>query len=367
MGGRLKMLNQRRIRDFGVEVGKLEPGPKNSITDVKGVKVGHQTIIEGININTGVTAVLPHDDNIFREKLLASSYVINGFGKSVGMVQINELRTLETPIILTNTLSVGTAAQGLVEYMLKKTPEIGDKTGTVNPIVCECNDQYLNDIRGCHVEREHVFKAINNASKTFKEGSLGAGRGMSCYGLKGGIGTASRVIDLNGKLYTMGILVMSNFGRIEDFILNNRSVGEEMKNIIKKDHNKLQFNSYDKDKKEKGSIIIIMATDIPMSSHQLHRISKRSIIGLNRTGSYMGNGSGEIIIGFTTGVRINHHNDNAFNSIKRLNSNKIDSLFRAVGESTEEAIYNSMICAETVKGRDGNIRCSLKKYINHII
>ena len=180
------------------------------------------------NIKTGVTAIIPHSDNIFREKLICSSYVINGFGKSVGLVQINELGTLETPIILTNTLSVGTCSTALVKYMLKENDDIGVTTGTVNPVVCECNDGYLNDIRGLHVKEEDVFDATENAEINFKEGNIGAGTGMSCYQLKGGIGSASRVLKLDDKEYTIGSLVLSNFGLKEDLLVDGIKVGEKI-------------------------------------------------------------------------------------------------------------------------------------------
>ena len=261
------------IENIKLKIGKLQKGKNNLITDVKGVKVGHKTLDNG-NIKTGVTAIIPHSDNIFREKLICSSYVINGFGKSVGLVQINELGTLETPIILTNTLSVGTCSTALVKYMLKENDDIGVTTGTVNPVVCECNDGYLNDIRGLHVKEEDVFDAIENAEINFKEGNIGAGTGMSCYQLKGGIGSASRVLKLDDKEYTIGSLVLSNFGLKEDLLVDGIKVGEK---ILEKESEEL----------EKGSIIIILATDIPMNERQLKRIAKRVPIGLARTGSHI--------------------------------------------------------------------------------
>ena len=273
------------IENIKLKIGKLQKGKNNLITDVKGVKVGHKTLDNG-NIKTGVTAIIPHSDNIFREKLICSSYVINGFGKSVGLVQINELGTLETPIILTNTLSVGTCSTALVKYMLKENDDIGVTTGTVNPVVCECNDGYLNDIRGLHVKEEDVFDAIENAEINFKEGNIGAGTGMSCYQLKGGIGSASRVLKLDDKEYTIGSLVLSNFGLKEDLLVDGIKVGEK---ILEKESEEL----------EKGSIIIILATDIPMNERQLKRIAKRVPIGLARTGSHIGNGSGDIAVSYT--------------------------------------------------------------------
>ncbi|SHH19926.1 D-aminopeptidase [Caloranaerobacter azorensis DSM 13643] len=350
------MKGQKRIRDYCVIIGELKPGEKNAITDVKGVKVGHVTLNNG-SVKTGVTAILPHEGNIFKDKVIASSHVINGFGKTIGTIQIEELGTIETPIILTNTLSVGLATDALIEYMLKENEDIGFTTGTVNPVVCECNDGYLNDIRGRYVKKEHVFEAIQNADVEFEEGAVGAGAGMSCYGLKGGIGSSSRQIELDNRTYTVGILVLSNFGRKEDLTINGIRIGKMIS-----EKNKVKCNESDK-----GSIIVILATDIPMTSRQLKRISRRAVIGLNRTGSYMGNGSGEIVIGFTTSNRISHYEKEATTNIKMFNENKIDVVFRAVAEATEEAILNSLICADTTEGRDGHIRYSLKEYIGLIL
>lgn len=341
------------IENIKLKIGKLPKGKNNLITDVKGVKVGHKTLDNG-NIKTGVTAIIPHSDNIFREKLICSSYVINGFGKSIGLVQINELGTLETPIILTNTLSVGTCSTALVKYMLKENEDIGVTTGTVNPVVCECNDGYLNDIRGLHVKEEDVFDAIENAEINFKEGNIGAGTGMSCYQLKGGIGSASRVLKLDDKEYTIGSLVLSNFGLKEDLLVDGIKVGEK---ILEKEREEL----------EKGSIIIILATDIPMNERQLKRIAKRVPIGLARTGSHIGNGSGDIVIAFSTANRINHYEDRDIVSIKIINENIIDKVFRGVIECVEEAVISSLLHSEKTIGTSEHKRESLKKYIDYLV
>lgn len=341
------------IENIKLKIGKLPKGKNNLITDVKGVKVGHKTLDNG-NIKTGVTAIIPHSDNIFREKLICSSYVINGFGKSIGLVQINELGTLETPIILTNTLSVGTCSTALVKYMLKENDDIGVTTGTVNPVVCECNDGYLNDIRGLHVKEEDVFDAIENAEINFKEGNIGAGTGMSCYQLKGGIGSASRVLKLDDKEYTIGSLVLSNFGLKEDLLVDGIKVGEK---ILKKESEEL----------EKGSIIIILATDIPMNERQLKRIAKRVPIGLARTGSHIGNGSGDIVIAFSTANRIKHYEDKDIVSIKIINENIIDKIFRGVIECVEEAVISSLLHSEKTIGTSEHKRESLKKYIDYLV
>ncbi|WBW94892.1 DmpA family aminopeptidase [Oceanirhabdus sp. W0125-5] len=344
----------KRIQDYGVKIGNLKCGENNLITDVKGVKVGHTTLNNG-DITTGVTTIIPHGGNIYKEKLIAASHVINGFGKTIGTIQIEELGTLETPIVLTNTLSVGTASDALIEYMLSFNEDIGISTGTVNPVVCECNDGYLNDIRGRHIKKEHIFDSINNSGSIFEEGAVGAGTGMTCYGLKGGIGSSSRIVELEGNDYTVGILVLSNFGIKENFILNGLRAGEKIWN-----------QSSDRIEEEKGSIIIILATDIPLSYRQLKRVIKRSSVAIARTGSFSGNGSGEITIGFTTANRINHYEESDIVNIKILNENMIDKVFLAVADACEEAILNSIICSDTTTGRDGHIRKSLVEYLNKL-
>ncbi len=242
-------------------------------------------------VQTGVTALLPHQGDIFHEKVLAASYVINGFGKTTGLVQIDELGTLETPILFTNTLSVGTAQTALVKYMLEKNPDICETTGSVNPVVCECNDCGLNDIRGLHVTEQHVFAALADCKADFAEGAVGAGRGMRCHGLKGGIGSASRVVELDGKPYTMGALVLSNHALFDDLIVAGTPIHTLLNNSIPPHE-------------DKGSIITVLATDIPLSERQLRRLCRRALVGLSRTGSYCGNGSGEIVIAFTTANRV---------------------------------------------------------------
>ncbi|WP_019228750.1 P1 family peptidase [Sedimentibacter sp. B4] len=333
-------------KDFGIAIGSLKKGKRNLITDVKGVKVGHVTLNDG-NIKTGVTAVLPHEGNIFKEKVMASSCVINGFGKSMGILQIEELGTIETPIIMTNTLSVGTAATGLVKYMLEQNEDIGSTTGTVNCVVTECNDGRLNDIRGLHVKEEHVLEAIKNASEDFEEGAVGSGTGMVCYSIKGGIGSSSRIVELDNKEYTLGAIVMSNFGSLKDLIVNGDKTGERI------------YNNQQQEK-DKGSIIMIIATDIPLSERQLKRVSKRAVIGLGRTGSYLGNGSGDICISFTTANILKHYSDTNIVSMKMLDDEAIDKVFRAAAEAVEESIISSMYHAETTVGINGNTRKSLR-------
>ena len=350
VGGNI-MIN-KKIRDYGINIGTFTVGINNSITDVKGVKVGHVTLDDGV-IKTGVTAILPHEGNIFKDKLVAACHVINGFGKSTGLIQIEELGTIETPIILTNTLSVGTAHDTLVRYMLNHNDDIGDTTGTVNPIICECNDGEINDIRGLHIKQEHIYEAMEKCDVKFAEGNVGAGTGMICYGLKGGIGSSSRIVELGNTQYTLGVLVLSNFGSLKDFILNGDNIGPKLVEKIREMD----------EKEDKGSIIIILATDIPLSSRQLKRIIKRVYPGISRTGSYTGNGSGEVVIGFSTANIIKHYEKYDIVDIKVINENKINKIFKATVEATEEAILNSLICSTSSMDRSGKMVYSLKDLI----
>ena len=334
-------------KDCGIVIGKLKSGKKNLITDVSGVKVGHVTLNEE-GIKTGVTAILPHEGNIFKEKVMSASYVLNGFGKSMGLVQIDELGTIETPIIMTNTLSVGTAATALVKYMLQQNDDIGKTTGTVNCVITECNDGSLNDIRGLHVREEHIFQAINNCSDGFEEGCAGSGTGMTCLGFKGGIGSSSRVIELDNEEYTVGAIVMSNFGMSGDLMIAGRKVGERI--------SEMRANE-----KDKGSIIIIIATDIPLNERQLKRVAKRSAIGLGRTGSIMGNGSGDICIAFTTANKIKHYSEKEIIDTKLIYEDSLDIIFRAAIESVEESVISSLYHAETTIGYNGKVVEGLKE------
>ena len=346
------MLEQKRIRDFGVVIGALPTGEKNAITDVEGVRVGHATLRKG-DVNTGVTAVIPHDGNVFLEKLIAAVHVINGFGKSAGLIQVDELGTLETPILLTNTFGVGTSINRLIQHMLKQNADIGDTTGTVNPVVFECNDSYLNDIRGMHVGSEDIDSAIENAASDFMEGSVGAGTGMSCYKLKGGIGSASRVIRVDRKNYTVGMLVLTNMGSLEDLTVGGQKVGAEIALKQKEDDRSA----------DKGSLIMIIATDIPMTSRQLKRIARRAEVGVARTGNCISTGSGEIVLAFSTAQRIMHYEKHGITDIRMLDEERMDRVFRAVAECSEEAVLNSMITAGRTIGRDGHVRESLSAYL----
>ena len=344
------MLEQKRIRDFGITIGEMDPGAKNSITDIEGIKVGHTTVSHG-SAQTGVTAIFPQDRNLFQNKITAAVHVINGFGKSMGQMQVEEMGVIETPILLTNTLSIGVASNVLIQYMLDQNKDIGDTTSTVNPMVFECNDAYLNDIRGSHIKPEHVMNALNNADSDFKEGSVGAATGMSCYKLKGGIGTASRRIKLGEEEGHLGALVMTNMGQKRDLTIAGKQIGQD---IINTDGNDKQ--------PDEGSIIIILATDLPLTERQLKRVAKRAIVGLSRTGSYIGNGSGEVVLAFTTKNSVSHYKQATIESFNRIHEKELDLLFRAAAESTEEAILNSMITAKRTTGRHGHTRSSLTEF-----
>ena len=321
------------------EIGMYKKGKSNCITDVEGVKVGQVTIKTG-DVQTGVTAIVPKE-NIFNEKLLAASHVVNGFAKPQGLIQIDELGTLEAPIILTNTLSVGTALTASVKYMLEQNPEIGVDTGTINCPVLECNDMRLNDIRCLHVTEEHVLEAITNASVEFEEGAVGAGRGMRCHELKGGIGTSSRVVHYDRE-YNIGVLVLTNHAKFHELTIDGKNIKALREESLKR---KLPVDK----EKEQGSIIIIIATDLPLSSRQLKRVCKRAMAGISRTGANSGNGSGEIALAFSTYNKIPHEREE-FVDIKCLSDDKIDDVFSATIDAIHESILSSMIHAESVKG-----------------
>ena len=313
---------------YGLTFGYMEHGQRNLITDVPGVRVGQVTLHDG-EVHTGVTAIIPHTGDVFHEKCLAGAHVINGFGKSIGLVQVQELGTLETPILLTNTLSVGTVSTALVEYMLERNDDIGLDAGTVNSLVMECNDARLSDIRGLHVTKEHARAALAAASETFAEGDVG-------------IGSASRLCHLYGETYTVGALVMTNFGTLRDLRVAGDPVGERL------------YRQEQSELKDKGSIIIVLATDVPLSSRQLERVAKRAQSGIARTGGISGNGSGEIALAFTTGNKLAHYSSDRLESIRLVYEEDIDEVFRAAIESVDEAIISSMLHASAVTGRAGN-------------
>lgn len=336
-----------RIRDFGITVGELPTGRLNKISDVPGVTVGHCTIATEKH-NTGVTVVMPCADDPFTSKLPCASFVLNGFGKTAGLIQIDELGTLETPIALTNTLNVGLVHDAMVEYMVRTAKT---KVRSVNPVVCECNDASLSTITERAVKHEHVFAAIESAVEDFEEGAVGCGRGTTCHGLKGGVGSASRIVTLDGHDYTVGVLIQTNHGRLADLMLDGKNIGRDIQRTL------------DENKPDKGSCIIILATDAPLSDRQLRRIIKRCSVGLARLGSFIGHGSGEVFIGFTTANRISAKEKRDIIPTAVLNEDKIDIMFRAAAECTEEATLNSMAAAETVSGPKNAMRHSLTEFI----
>ncbi|NLY78681.1 MAG: S58 family peptidase, partial [Lysinibacillus sp.] len=293
---------------------------------------------------TGVTAILPHGGNLFKEKVTAASYVFNGFGKTTGLVQVNELGVIESPIMLTNTFGVPAVTHGTLEYMLQQNPEIGISTGTINIVVGECNDSYLNSIRSLPVTPKHAIEAIRNASeKVVDEGAVGAGKGMICFGYKGGIGCSSRIVTAENQSYTVGCLVLSNFGESIEF--------RSEQYTTTKGHENPTMKPVD------GSIIIVLATDAPLSSRQLLRGIKRCGIGLARTGSHYSHGSGDIVIGFTTAYKNPHVSNMITESRTQLREDHIvmNQLFAAAAEATEEAILNSLSQAVTTTGRNGHV------------
>ena len=334
---------QKRARDYGLHIGVLTPGKQNAITDVWGVKVGHVTIIKGDSIRTGVTTILPYDGNIFQHKIPAAIFTGNGFGKLAGSTQVAELGHMESPIVLTNTLNVATGINALIDYTLQQP---GNETvQSVNALVGETNDGYLNDIRGRHVTKADVLKAITHAKTgAIEEGAVGAGTGTICFGYKGGIGTASRLLPKSLGGYTVGILVQTNFGGV--LTIDGVPVG---KTLGKFDFSSKLMNSAD------GSCMIIVATDAPLDSRNLERLAKRAFMGLAKTGGIASNGSGDYVIAFSTAaaVRIPHQPAEVANPAAYLSNDNISPLFMAAIEATEEAIINSLFAGVTMTGKQG--------------
>ena len=340
-----------RARELGVVVGVLPTGPLNAITDISGVAVGHTTLIRGDNIRTGVTAILPHAGNLFREKVPGAVFIGNAFGKLAGSTQVNELGEIETPIMLTSTLSVPRVADATIDYMLALPGN--EDVQSINPLVGETNDGYLNDIRGRHIGREDVFAAIKNArGGKVEEGSVGAGTGTVAFGFKGGIGTSSRKLPASLGGYTVGVLVQTNFGGI--LTINGAPVGRELgKYYLKEELSSTQASL--SDKTADGSIIIVIATDAPIDHRNLQRLAARSMMGLARTGAAGSNGSGDYAIAFSTApelrIRSTSNGRNQKSNATLLSNDAMSPLFLAVIEATEEAIYNSLFRATTMTGR----------------
>ena len=347
--------NRPRAREAGLKVGILPAGPLNAITDVNGVLVGHTTVVRGDNVRTGVTAILPHGGNLFREKVPGAVFVGNGFGKLAGSTQVNELGEIETPILLTSTLSVPRVADYLLDYMLALPGN--EDVQSINPLVAETNDGYLNDIRSRPLTRDDVFAAIKGAKTgPVPEGSVGAGTGTVAFGFKGGIGTASRKLPPKLGGYTVGVLVQTNFGGV--LTINGAPVGQELdRYYLREELNAAARQSKTKETDADGSIIIVIATDAPVDARNLNRMAARAMMGLARTGAAGSNGSGDYAIAFSTAVDVrvrtapSQSDRNGPRNVKTLTNDAMSPLFLAVIESTEEAIYNSLFKATTTTGK----------------
>ncbi|MGZ3426341.1 MAG: DmpA family aminopeptidase [Polyangia bacterium] len=351
-------MSRKRLRDIGVSIGRYPTGPLNAITDVAGVRVGHSTLISGEGalekgkgpVRTGVSCVMPHLD-VFRERLIGGMFVLNGAGEVAGLTQISEWGLIETPILLTNTLSVGKVADAAVKWMSKKHPGIGSDEDVIIPVVGECDDSFLNDAVGRHIRSEHVYNAIDKATPgPVAEGSVGAGTGMMTCDFKAGIGTSSRTIRADVGVYTIGVLVLTNFGVMTNLRVDGVAVGE----LLAPDYTNLnkRVSNY-------GSIIAIIGTDAPLSSSQLGRLSKRSALGIGRCGSYAAHGSGEIILAFSTANKVPRVAEGMTHKIEILLDRAIGPLYEAVIEATEEAILNALCMAEDMTGQGGNFAPAL--------
>jgi len=334
------MGQKTRPRDMGLEIGLFNTGKWNAITDVAGVNVGHETIIENDSVRTGVTVIIPHQGGLYKEKVMAAVHVTNGYGKAVGFTQIEELGTIETPIALTNTLNTFLVANAIVDYMISENPDIR----SVNPVVGETNDSGLNDIRGRHVTKKHVFSAIQNAKGgPVAEGSVGAGTGTRALGFKGGIGTASRVLPNDVGGYTVGVLVQTNFGG--SLMINGAPVGRELK--VSPFASRIPYDE------DEGSCMIVIATDAPLSNRNLKRMAKRVDHAFGRVGAYSSNGSGDYAIIFSTHKA--NSSDGLTTTREEMKNRHMNGLFMATVEATEEAIINSLFMAETVSSRYGTM------------
>ncbi|HZA50371.1 MAG TPA: P1 family peptidase [Myxococcaceae bacterium] len=343
-----------RARDLGLPLGRFRPGRYNAITDVEGVLVGHSTIIRGAGplrpgqgpVRTGVTAIVPNKGDIFMERMVGGGFVLNGAGEVSGLTQVIEWGLIETPLLLTNTMSVGVVSDAVARYMVEQNPGIGDEHDVIIPVVGECDDSWLNDITGRHVRDTHVREAINTASDgPVAEGAVGGGTGMITCDFKAGIGTSSRKLPEVMGGYTLGVLVMSNFGKMHNLRVGGLPVGEVLAERFR--HLPRRTESY-------GSIIAVVATDAPLLSHQLSRLCKRVALGIGRVGSYAAHGSGEIVVGLSTANVIPRRTQKMVYKLKILLDQRLDPLYEAVMEATEEAILNSMCMARPMEGVNGN-------------
>ncbi len=360
----LSPMNDRpRLRELGVTPGVLPPGSLNAITDVAGVRVGHVTLIEGTDIRTGVTAVLPHGEDPFRLKTAAAVFTANGFGKAVGFEQVRELGVIESPLILTNTLSVGTALEATVAWTLARDGNA--EVRSVNAVVGETNDGLLNDIRGFHVRREHVVQAIERARESpsrqpVEEGCIGAGTGTVSFGFKAGIGTSSRKLPHSLRGHTVGALVQANYGGV--LTIDGVKVGQALGRYPYRDvleplagRGRARRTSPGKAVSGDGSCVIVLATDAPLDARQLERLARRAVLGLARTGSFMSHGSGDFVIAFSTGNLVPHASEGSHRRVEVVLDEDLSPLFLAAVEATEEAVYNALTKATSMTGRGGRI------------
>ena len=344
-----------RLRDLGVRVGRLPTGPLNAITDVPGVRVGHCTVSWGGPglppgsgpARTGVTAIFPHAGDVWHERVVAGAFAANGVGEVVGISAIREWGLIETPVMLTSSQSVGLVYDATVRWLLARAPEAGRREDVVMPVVGECDDSFLNDARGLHVLPEHVQAALDSANDgPVAEGCVGAGTGMCCFDFKGGIGTSSRVVSAHGRRFTLGVLAMTNFGERHRLTVAGVPVGEEIADLMPVDHNE-------------GSCIVVLATDAPLTARQCERLAKRCALGLAVTGSYASDGSGEIMVAFSTGNRLPRAADGDLVTLRTVANDQMQELFEAAVDATAESVYNSLTMAETTVGRDGNTAYAL--------
>lgn len=343
-----------RLRDLGIHIGEYSPGPLNSITDVAGVRVGHSTVIEGSGrrkpgngpVRTGVTVIHP-GDNIYNQKLVGGSFILSGAGEVSGLTQLMEWGVIETPIALTNTMSVGRVSDSVIKWMAQKYPEIRDQAEVVIPVVGECDDSFLNDAVGLHIKPQHVFQALDDAKggELLDEGAVGAGTGMICCDFKAGIGTSSRVVPLGNQNYTLGVLVLSNFGVMEHLRMDGYPIGRVM--VTTQGLYQRRINNY-------GSIIVVIGTDMPLTAAQISRLCRRSALGIGRVGSYGAHSSGEIVIGFSTANTVPRAPKDPLVSMKMIADVFLDPAYKAVIEATEEAILNSLTTAIDMEGVNGN-------------
>jgi D-aminopeptidase len=357
--------NQRRprLRDLGIEIGVMPVGQYNAITDVPGVRVGHSTVIHGDGplsvgkgpARTGVTAIHPHDGSVFTSMVPASIAVLNGAGEMTGRSQVDEYGLIETPILITNTASVGAVHRGCVEWLTEHHAELENAVFVI-PVVAETFDGFLNDVAGQHVTTEHVFHALDSANGgPVAEGNVGGGTGMTLFNFKGGIGTSSRLVELDGQTFTVGVLVQGNFGSRADLLVDGVPVGREITDLMTTRGEDIDGPRTD------GSIIVVIGTDLPLTDRQLGRLCRRGMLGLGRVGSTARQSSGDILIAFSNARenRFDRFNRDAILDVKRVNDERINDVFQATIEATSEAVLNAMVAAETMVGRDGNTAYAL--------